>query len=90
MHNEALFRPREGKQQTPVKAGVRDAEVREWLWLGRVTRLQGDSANHRYILLCTVGRMYAIRCSSPTCPRLESRSGMDHQFSLTSERQIEV
>jgi len=90
MHNEALFRPSEGKQQTPVKAGVRDAEVREWLWLGRVTRLQGDSANHRYILLRTVGRMYAIRCSSPTCPRLESRPGMDHQFSLTSERQIEV
>jgi hypothetical protein len=61
MHNEALLRPREGKQQTPVKVGVRDAQVREWLWLARVTRLQGDSTNHRYILPCTVGRMYAIR-----------------------------
>jgi hypothetical protein len=87
MHNEALLRPREGKQQAPVKVGVRDAQVREWLWLAPVTRRLGDFANHRYILLYAADRMYAIRRSSPTCPRPDSRPDMGHQFSLASERQ---
>src|SRR6266516_3977916 len=68
MHDEALLRPREDKQQAPVKAGVRDAQVRERLWLALVTRRLGDSANHRYILLHAVGRKYAIRRSSPAHP----------------------
>jgi len=40
--------------------------VREWLWLARVTRQLGDSANHRYILLGAAGRMRATRRSSTT------------------------
>jgi hypothetical protein len=90
MHDETLFRPREGKQQAPVKVGVRDAQVREWLWLAPPTRRLGNFANHSYILLYAAGRIYAIRCSSPTCPRPDSRPGMGHQLPLASERQIEV
>src|SRR5262249_51936942 len=62
MHDEALLCPHEGEQQAPVKGGVWDAQVREWL---RLALVMGHSANHRYILPRAVGRRYAIRRSSP-------------------------
>jgi hypothetical protein len=48
--DEAFLGPREGAQQAPVKAGVRDAQVRERLRLALAAcRLRG-SANHDYIV----------------------------------------
>ena len=45
VHDEALLGLREGQQQAPVKAGVRDAQVRERLWLALATRHLGDSVH---------------------------------------------
>src|SRR5690242_4492582 len=61
MHDEALLRPRKGEQQAPIKVGVRDAQVCEWLWLTLVARGLGGFANHRYVLLHAADRMYTIR-----------------------------
>src|SRR5262244_78918 len=61
MHNEALLRPREGTQQAPVKAGVRDTQVRERLWLTLATRQVIGSAYHRYIVPHATDRKYATR-----------------------------
>src|SRR6202034_533784 len=54
MHNEALLRPREGTQHTPVKAGVGDAQVGEWLWFTlTVHRLSGSDYHHYMVTYAT-------------------------------------
>jgi hypothetical protein len=59
--DKALLRPREGTQQAPVKVGVRDAQVRERLWLALTTCRLGDSANHHYMVPYGTDKMSATR-----------------------------
>src|SRR6185437_8520465 len=50
VHDEALLRPREGAQQVPVEACVRNAQVRERLRLALTARRRSGSADHHYIV----------------------------------------
>src|SRR5260370_9835829 len=59
VHDEALLRPRKGTQHAPVEVGVRDAQVRERLWITLATRRLRGSANHHCILPYAADRIWA-------------------------------
>jgi hypothetical protein len=78
--DEAFLGPREGTQQAAIKAGVRDAQVRERLRLALAAcRLRG-SANHDYIVPHATDNIGATRAQGAACrsrsPRSKSGTGL--------------